>query len=471
MSTLAMQTASRFLCLCLALLWLPSLVLGQANNNNNNNNNGGGGGAPQQAGIDIDADGVLRVKQSDPKLAATQRLAAIQKRGAKSIKTSPMRKVSLQRLEQSLQQSIAGEQGISAEHANLAGLTRVEYVIYLPGSKDIVIAGPAEEVIENPDGRPVGLKSGHPTVRLDDLIVALRAFASGHGKVDFIGCSIDPTKEGLASMQSYLKQFGGSVGPNADARGIARGMKDSLGMQTVSIQGVPVTTRFAQTLVEADYRMKLIGIGLEVPAIPMQSWVARANPNSGSASSMQRWYFTANYSGVKVSPDSSVLKLEGNGVKLVGEDERVDRAGNRSKSTKAADPASKAFTREFSEKFEKLAEVTPVFYDMRNLFDLSVCCAFIQEQDFCGQAGWDLGCLGDENRLKVEIANAPRQVETAVNAIWRGSRLMTPIGGGVLISARKLATSDSIEQDSALNATQSMASAPGSLAANQWWWD
>ena len=140
-------------------------------------------------------------------------------------------------------------------------------------------------------------------------------------------------------MQAYLKQFGGSVAPNADARMIARGMKDSLGMQTVSIQGVPVTTRFAQTLVEADYRMKLIGIGLEVPAIPMQSWVARANPNSNSANSMQRWYFTANYSSVKVSPDSSVLRLEGSGVKLVGEDERVDRAGNRSKSAKS-DPAS-----------------------------------------------------------------------------------------------------------------------------------
>ncbi|MFN9912362.1 MAG: DUF1598 domain-containing protein, partial [Pirellulaceae bacterium] len=101
-------------------------------------------------------------------------------------------------------------------------------------------------------------------------------------------------------------------------------MKESLGMQTVSLHGVPASTRFAATLVEADYRMKLIGIGLEVPAIPLQSWVARANPNSGSTNSLQRWYFTADYSGVKVSPDASVLKLEGRGVKLVGENERVD---------------------------------------------------------------------------------------------------------------------------------------------------
>ncbi len=186
---------------------------------------------------------------------------------------------------------------------------------------------------------------------------------------------------------------------------------------------------------------------------------------------MQRWYFMADYSGVKVSPDSNVLKLEGRGVKLVGEDERVDRTGKRIKTNKPGDPASQAFTREFTEKFEKLADVTPVFYDMRNLFDLSVCAAFIQEQTFCQKAEWDLGCFGDESRLRVEIASAPLQVETAVNAIWRGSRLMTPIGGGVHISARKIANGESTEADANLAQAQTQASAPTTLTPDQWWWD
>jgi hypothetical protein len=71
----------------LSLLAQPSTLWAQANNNNNNNNNGGG-----VAGIDIDADGVLRVRQTDPRLALMQRQAAIQKRGGKSIQSSPMRK-------------------------------------------------------------------------------------------------------------------------------------------------------------------------------------------------------------------------------------------------------------------------------------------------------------------------------------------------------------------------------------------
>ncbi len=115
------------------------------------------------------------------------------------------------------------------------------------------------------------------------------------------------------------------------------------------------------------------------------------------------------------------------GVKLVGEDERVDKNGNRIRTGKASDKASKAFTKEFSDKFEKLANVTPVFYEMRNLFDLSVCMAYVKEQNFYGKADWDLGCLGNESKFPIETASIPTQVETAVNAIWRGSRLMTPL--------------------------------------------
>ncbi len=231
------RQANRFF--VLALVFSSAIVLAnsvgwcQANNNNNNNN----GGAV--AGIDIDADGVLRVRQSDPRLAAMQREAAIQKRGAKSVKTSPMRKVSLQRLEKAVQEKLTAGTDLNIEEFSVAGLTRVEYVIYLPGSKDIVLAGPAEEVIDSPDGRLVGLTSGKPTIRLDDIVVALRVFGPEDGKTDFISCSIDPTKEGLAKMQAYFKSLGGSIAPNSDVRRIAIGMKNSMGMQTVSIHGVP----------------------------------------------------------------------------------------------------------------------------------------------------------------------------------------------------------------------------------------
>ena len=41
-------------------------------------------------------------------------------------------------------------------------------------------------------------------------------------------------------------------------------------------------------LVEADYRMKLIGIGLEKLPVRLQSYVERANPSAVAANAMER---------------------------------------------------------------------------------------------------------------------------------------------------------------------------------------
>jgi hypothetical protein len=74
-------------------------------------------------------------------------------------------------------------------------------------------------------------------------------------------------------MQQFLRQLGPIV--PGDAQRIALGLKESLGVQEVSIRGIAPTTHFAQVLVEADYRMKLIGIGLETPPVKIESYVSR----------------------------------------------------------------------------------------------------------------------------------------------------------------------------------------------------
>jgi hypothetical protein len=46
-------------------------------------------------------------------------------------------------------------------------------------------------------------------------------------------------------------------------------------------------------------------------------------------------------------------------------------------------------------------------------------------------AKWTPAAISDEETIPVETLNPPQQVETAVNALWRGNTLITPIGGGV----------------------------------------
>ena len=159
---------------CIAFAFTASTdVLGQ--------NNGGGQttnliGQPI-AGIDVDATGVLRVKQFDPRLAQ-QRLAAARAQGdANVMRPSDLRKVSLNRLEAAIAEQLSAGQGISDEMKALAGLTSVQYVFFYPDTNDIVIAGPAEGFFADPTDRFIGMNSGRPSVLLEDLVTALRAFA------------------------------------------------------------------------------------------------------------------------------------------------------------------------------------------------------------------------------------------------------------------------------------------------------
>ena len=99
--------------------------------------------------------------------------------------------------------------------------------------------------------------------------------------------------------------------------------RNALGLQEITINGVPTNTHFARVMVEADYHMKLIGIGLEKPPVKITSFIEKAKPTSVARNSLQRWFFQPNYDCVSISEDEMSMELVGSGVKLVGEDESV----------------------------------------------------------------------------------------------------------------------------------------------------
>jgi hypothetical protein len=282
-------------------------------------------------------------------------------------------------------------------------------------------------------------------------------------------CSIDPTQDGLARMQQFLNEVGRQIGPG-DEQFIVEGLRESLGLQVISIGGVPASTHFAQVLVEADYRMKLIGIGLEEPPVDIRSYVALANPAAVARNAMQRWYFVPDYQRIKVSEDGFAAEFVGLGVKLVGEDEVVSEHGGRA-AAGAQSRASLQFTRSFTEHYGELAQVAPVYAQLRNCIDMLVAAAFIAKHDLYGQADLDLGALGDESRFAVETYNAPTQVASAVNSMWKGRRLMTPVGGGVEIRAGLAVDDASLIEDDGSVAEARSAVTISDLPAGQWWWD
>ena len=252
---------------------------------------------------------------------------------------------------------------------------------------------------------------------------------------------------------------------------IAEGLRNSLGYQLVTINGVSPKTRFAQVMVEADYRMKLIGIGLEKPPVKLVSYVDRAKPSEVSRNALQRWFFVPDYQCVRQSDDKLAMELVGDGVKLVGEDEVVTAGGERHAAAGRGNKASQAFVTGFTKKYPELAERSPVYAELRNLIDLAIAAAYIQQQDYCGKAGWKMEFFGSEQDVPVETYDIPKTVESAVNAIWQGHTLMTPIGGGVQIQAAQALESDNLLTDEKGKVGKLHETVKPNLAKGQWWWD
>jgi hypothetical protein len=251
------------------------------------------GGNFQNAGVVVDAQGVLRIQRVDDRSGVLARRiveSANATLDPKLAKWSTLRKISLNRLEQAVAKQLDSGQTLPDEIKYLAGLLRIQYVFFYPETGDIVLAGPAGGFAEDPVGRVRNLHNGRPVLQLQDLITALRAYPPSGDKLNVIGVSIDPTTEGLERMRQTLATIGRNIRPSDDVR-VATVLRESLGLQTVTIQGISSKTHFAQVLVEADYRMKLIGIGLEKPPAPIKipSFVSRAEPRSVSRNALQRW--------------------------------------------------------------------------------------------------------------------------------------------------------------------------------------
>ena len=439
-------------------------------------NTGGVQGIPT-GGIEIDANGVLTQRVFDGNSAALnkQRMAAARASINKDLqKPSEFRKVSLTRLEEEVKKLVEAGKAIPADMQYLAGMTKISHVFFYPETKDIVIAGPAEPYFINAQNRVVGMKTGRATLQLQDLIVALRAFSPEGNNTSVISCSIDPTQEGLAKFRNtYMQvQQSGRFRPGLENE-VVRLFRDSLGMQKITINGVSTKTRYARVMVEADYEMKMIGLGLKKPnaKVKITSFMEKANPSAVAKNSLQRWYFQPDYDCVHVNDDRSAMQLVGPGVKLVGEGESVTNQGQRIRNGKM-DGASRAFCNTFTNSYERLAEQVPLWAELRNLIDMSVTAAYIQKMGLYQKAGWDMETFGDESKVPTEVFEAPTQVAPVANAKWKGQYFMSPIAGGVSIQPRVALNSDRVNVENSVEINKVKDDAVlDNLADGQWWWD
>jgi len=435
---------------------------------------GGGGGfnASQVGGVAIDAQGAI----ADLRPQVRQEIANKRDQLAREVPAGMqegvrLRKISLRALQEAISQaqSTGDRQTLSPQIRYLGGIQRIQYVFVYPEKNDIVLAGPGEAWRIDELGQVVGATTGRPVILLQDFLVALRAaFAP---EVEPITCSIDPTREGIRNLRTLMASFGRLNGPAQVQQVVARkqDIEESLGLQRVTVSGVDPASRFAWTLVVADYRMKCLGMGLEpAPIAGMPSYLEMLK--SHSKDFMPRWWMETDYETLLTDAEGLAWELRGQGVQVLAEDERISADGKRTRTGKVNKVARK-WAETMTEKYDELSVVDPIFGQLRNCMDMAVVGALLQSKNLPRKAGLNMDGLLDAESLATPAGTVPQSTPSIVSFLKRPRSLVITASGGIWINPYQVIEHQEISKQLASERSRAITKGRQEVVTGNWCWD
>lgn len=431
-----------------------------------------------EQGVRVEPSGVLRTQTSEEQSGRLNDLG-IRVREAllneEIAQVSGLRVISLPRLEAAVARRLEQGKEPTLSMQLLGGLTEIKHVFVYPEDREIVIAGPAEGWKYNKSGLAVGTESGRPVLQLDDLVTVLRAFSATNQK--FFSCSINPRPEGLQKLKGFVEQTSSRpLRPGAGVRNWVGQLQQHLGRQDIVYSGINPESRVARTIVEADYRMKLIGIGKydfnggsKIPSI-----FDLMTPQEQKASKLDalRWWLTMKYDSVLHTPDRNGFEFVGSSVLCQSENQFLNSQGKQVQ-TGQSEGSNLVFAQTFTTKYEELAKQDIVFADLKNVFDLSLVAAILQHEGAARNVGWDLGVFSNEGSYMTARYDAPTEVDSVVNhRVFRGKDIVVQVAGGVRADLGSVIADTRIYREGVrLDGTAEKSRTRDDLPANRWWWD
>ena len=411
-------------------------------------------------GVSVDAAGVVKNSTVDVLNDLRQRRLQAQTKVSDDLAEKvELRKISLKRMMAETKKAQDAGKDIPDEVHHLAGIQRIKYVFVYPEENDIVFAGPAEGWKLDAAGNVVGMTTNQPVLQLDDLLIAVRS--ADELLRGSITCSIDPTQEGMARLQQFVKAQGGNIGANAQQT--ITGIEEALGPQTVTFGGVDPTTRFARVLLAADYRMKRLAMGFEKSPVPgMKSFL---DMTTGASDMFPRWWLTTNYDPLLKSEDGLAWELRGPGVKAMTQDAFFSANGART-TTNKVNPVAQKWADDMTKGYDRLASSMPIFGELRNVMDMAVLAALVSKENLIQKSGLDLSVLRSST-LTTDEMNAPRNISTQASFIKRGRNYIISASGGVEI--RPASVLQRFEESPTLTASRKQNAT--SETNWQWWWN
>ena len=382
-------------------------------------------------------------------------------------KASKLRMVSIPKLEAYVSALTKQGKQIPEDMQALAGLSRVDYLFVYPATGDIVVAGPAGEWQEDADGRRISMNDQRPVLNLDDLVTMIRTF--GNGGPGFV-CTIDPKQQHVAAVQNYVKA--NRRGLNAQtAAAFTKELEQKLGLQNVIVQGVPADSHVASVIVEADYRMKEIGIGKRAGVEGMKSYfdlLTRSEQRGSNSMDALRWWMAVGYDAVKASSDGNVFEFAGNAIQCLSENQLVGQNGTRT-ATGTTKGANAKFAKLFTEHLPALAKEDVVFAELENVFDLAMVAALIHSQNIDQKTGWQAHAFAPSG-LRTNKVEVPTELMSAAHfQVYSGRSVVIQVAGGVRGDVSSL-VGESVQTNDQLDGRQ-LPATPIGQQNGSWWWD
>ncbi|MEZ6048119.1 MAG: DUF1598 domain-containing protein [Planctomycetaceae bacterium] len=368
----------------------------------------------QAGGISVDPNGLLAhltVEEKEGHLKALGFQARKADLNEDMASTSQLRLVSLTRLEKEVARLLAEGKPVPESMKRLAGLNSIKYLFVYPEDGEVILAGPAEGWEYNTQNQAVGTTTGEPTMHLDDLVTVLRTF-SDNGPQKF-RCLIAPRQEGLRKLKAYVDSTSGAPLKKGTVGKWVQNLEQELGRQDTIFEGIPADSRVARVIIEADYRLKLIGVGKLMGAPGMASYfdlMTDKDARDASTLTALRWWLTLKCDSIQHSDDHNVHELVGSSVMCLSENEFVDQSGNRIHTWQSS-ASNQEFARRFTDNYKELADQQLVFADLQNIFDLFFVASILNQKQLDQVAGWDYGVFGENGAYQPARYNVPREIE------------------------------------------------------------
>jgi len=264
----------------------------------------------------------------------------------------------------------------------LFGITRLDGFVVDEKNRDVLLFGQVDRRF--------------PTLHLADLITAMRNVWLSPQEDP--ACSIDPRQEDLATVMKVVAEQGAA----SDARQMNGILKNLMTVcqrpNQVSIFGVPRTSLFAQTMVQADYHMKQVAAGIIPHPTGQKSfkdlgfaWMAaQAKRECGRVAQApvvaRFWFYPATPSYEQAQDIFAIKEVE---VCLLTEEEHLKASGQRVQ-TGQSHPVADQFRRDFTSSYREAARKEAVFAELRNLYRFVALSIFLQKEKTFENAGLDL---------------------------------------------------------------------------------